>query len=378
MQALVENREQGFSKGLGKAWIIMIIMPRDGDDKLRAEVGYAWIRSECKLWLKIENKASQRVLEKLGFQNDIVLRNYTINKDANDYLILASDDRVTRYLRWNTITSKEEALTYIEKVAITHPWRRVICSDDRCIGYVSVKPESGDNKCRAHLSYAVGADYWGQGIVTTAVKMAITLVFNEFPGLVRLEALVEVENSASQRVLEKVGFLKEGIIGRKETKHYHVSTISLEQEVLPKNPFSLKPSFLKNPMRTYIFHIYQSFNPLQMWPLFEYGLSNYFHSHGCNSFTPILGPQTITDFCSTLIIARIGCHQNIANWGIVNTDCPEPGVRDHLISDVVYAIFFAGERFPSAKNRHLFVYRPYHESIYVRKIQRSKIDGRYL
>uniref|UniRef100_A0A803Q198 N-acetyltransferase domain-containing protein n=1 Tax=Cannabis sativa TaxID=3483 RepID=A0A803Q198_CANSA len=131
--------------------------------------------------------------------------------DANDYLILASDDRVTRYLRWNTITSKEEALTYIEKVAIPHPWRRAICLDDRCIGYVSAKPESGDNKCRAHLSYAVGADYWGQGIVTTAVKMAITLVFNEFPGLVRLEALVEVENSASQRVLEKVGFLKEGM-----------------------------------------------------------------------------------------------------------------------------------------------------------------------
>lgn len=132
--------------------------------------------------------------------------------DADDFLKWASDDRVTRYLRWNTVTTKEEALTYIEKVAIPHPWRRTICLDDRSIGYISVKPESGDNKCRAHVSYAVGAAYWGQGIVAAALRAVMSSVFDEFPDLVRLEALVEVENRASQRVLEKVGFLKEGLL----------------------------------------------------------------------------------------------------------------------------------------------------------------------
>ncbi|PON80031.1 FkbH domain containing protein [Parasponia andersonii] len=132
--------------------------------------------------------------------------------DVDDFLKWASDDRVTRYLRWNTITSKEEAMAYVGKVAIPHPWRRTICLDDHSVGYVSIKPESGDDKCRAHVSYAVGADYWGQGIVTLAIKVAISLVFKEFPDLVRLEALVEVENRASQRVLEKVGFLKEGLL----------------------------------------------------------------------------------------------------------------------------------------------------------------------
>ncbi|XP_048333851.1 uncharacterized protein LOC107407581 [Ziziphus jujuba] len=132
--------------------------------------------------------------------------------DSDNFLRWASDDRVTRYLRWNTITTKEEALTYIEKVAIPHPWRQSICLDDRSIGYVSIKPESGEDKCRAHVSYAVGAAYWGQGIVTEAMKMAISEVFKDFPDLVRLEALVEVENRGSQRVLEKVGFLKEGLL----------------------------------------------------------------------------------------------------------------------------------------------------------------------
>lgn len=132
--------------------------------------------------------------------------------DVNEFLKWASDDRVTRYLRWNTIASREEALEYIEKVAMPHPWRQSICLDDRSIGYVSIRPESGDCRCRAHVGYAVSAEHWGQGIATIALKIAVSSVFKDFPDLVRLEALVEVENKGSQRVLEKVGFLKEGFL----------------------------------------------------------------------------------------------------------------------------------------------------------------------
>ncbi|PRQ38593.1 putative adenylate kinase [Rosa chinensis] len=215
----------------------------------------------------------------------ISLRPFKLS-DADDFLKWASDDRVTRYLRWNTITSGEEALTYIEKVCIPHPRRQSICLDDHCIGYVSVKPERGYDSCRAHglkLSCSLkepplkvmisGAPTSGKGtqcelivkkfglvhisttdllraevssgteignkakgfmhngklvpdeivtaraigveseigIVTLALKMAISRVFKEFLFLVRIEALVEVENKGSQRVLEKVGFVKEGL-----------------------------------------------------------------------------------------------------------------------------------------------------------------------
>ena len=58
----------------------------------------------------------------------------------------------------------------------------------------------------------MGAEHWGQGIVTTALRMAVPMVFEEFPEVVRLEALVEVEKKGSQRVLEKVGFVKEGML----------------------------------------------------------------------------------------------------------------------------------------------------------------------
>ncbi|XP_057958140.1 uncharacterized protein LOC131151006 [Malania oleifera] len=141
----------------------------------------------------------------------ITLRPFKL-ADVDDFLSWASDDRVTRYLRWDSITSREEALNYLKEVAIPHPWRRSICLDDRSIGYVSVKPESGADRCRAHVGYAVAAEHWGQGIATAAVKMAVGKAFEEMPELVRLQALAEVDNQGSQRVLEKVGFMKEGLL----------------------------------------------------------------------------------------------------------------------------------------------------------------------
>ncbi|MBA0768386.1 hypothetical protein Gotri_017188 [Gossypium trilobum] len=141
----------------------------------------------------------------------ISLRQFRL-PDVDDFLKWASDDKVTRYLRWNTITSREEALSYLQKVAIPQTYRRSICLDDRSIGYVSIKPGSGNDKSRARLGYAVSAEYWGQGIATAALKMAVANAFTEYQRLVRVEALVEVENVGSQRVLEKVGFLKEGLL----------------------------------------------------------------------------------------------------------------------------------------------------------------------
>ncbi|KAH0726730.1 hypothetical protein KY290_002512 [Solanum tuberosum] len=130
--------------------------------------------------------------------------------DVDDMMLWAGDDRVTQTIRWNTLTSKEEALTFIKDVCIPHPCRRSICIDDRSIGFVSVFPGSGDDRSRADVGYAVAFEYWGQGIGTEALKMTIPQVYSEFPEVIRLQALVDVENKASQRVLEKVGFTKEG------------------------------------------------------------------------------------------------------------------------------------------------------------------------
>ncbi|XP_021737594.1 uncharacterized protein LOC110704124 [Chenopodium quinoa] len=99
----------------------------------------------------------------------ISIRPFTLS-DVDDFFKWASDDEVTRYLRWNTILSKEKAFTYLKDVVIPHPFRWSVCLDNHSIGYVSVRPGSDNDKFRAHLSYAVASEYWGHGICTSALR----------------------------------------------------------------------------------------------------------------------------------------------------------------------------------------------------------------
>lgn len=132
--------------------------------------------------------------------------------DVDDFLSYASDDKVSQFTRWKTFTSREEALAYIKEFCIPHPYCRSICLDDRSIGFLFIRPESGDDKCRAELGYAIGSKYWGRGITTRVLNMAISEGFKLFPDVVRLQARVDLKNKASQRVLSKLGFLKEGVL----------------------------------------------------------------------------------------------------------------------------------------------------------------------
>ncbi|GKE93598.1 acyl-CoA N-acyltransferases superfamily protein, partial [Tanacetum coccineum] len=126
-----------------------------------------------------------------------------------DLLLYVGDDQVTKFLRWETLNTKDEALTFIKDVCIPHRWRRSICIDDRSIGFVSTFYDDGH---KADIGYGLAAKYWGQGIATAAVKMAVKMVLMDFPDIVRLQAFTDVENIGSQRVLEKAGFKKEGLL----------------------------------------------------------------------------------------------------------------------------------------------------------------------
>uniref|UniRef100_A0A7N0V912 N-acetyltransferase domain-containing protein n=1 Tax=Kalanchoe fedtschenkoi TaxID=63787 RepID=A0A7N0V912_KALFE len=144
----------------------------------------------------------------------LTLRPFALS-DADD-LLSWCDDRVTRNLRWSPLSSKQEALTFIQDVCIPHPWRRSICLSDRSIGFVSIFQESGENQFKAYIGYGVGAEHWNKGVATQAVKTAVAQVFRDIPNLVRLQAHVFVGNTASERVLEKAGFTKEGVFRKYE------------------------------------------------------------------------------------------------------------------------------------------------------------------
>ncbi|KAL7105268.1 hypothetical protein ACP275_07G033200 [Erythranthe tilingii] len=135
--------------------------------------------------------------------------------DVDDFMMWATDERVTRFCLWSTYPSKEQAVDYIKNHAIPHPWLRLICLDDnRAVGSITVTPctDSGYDRCRAEIGYVVAHEYWGRGIATLAVKMAAAAIFKEWPHLRRLQGVADVDNRGSQRVLEKSGFEREGVL----------------------------------------------------------------------------------------------------------------------------------------------------------------------
>jgi RimJ/RimL family protein N-acetyltransferase len=71
---------------------------------------------------------------------------------------------------------------------------------------------TAEYQCCAELAYVLASQYWGKGIGTEAVKLVLGTIFGGMEGLKRLQATVLVGNVASQRVLEKVGFAKEGVL----------------------------------------------------------------------------------------------------------------------------------------------------------------------
>ncbi|PRQ38588.1 putative ribosomal-protein-alanine N-acetyltransferase [Rosa chinensis] len=132
--------------------------------------------------------------------------------DIDDFMVWATDEKVTRFCTWEPYTSKEDGIKFIKEQVLPHPWFRAICLDNKPIGAISVSSKSGNDRCRGELGYVLGSKYWGEGIATQAVKMVADTIFKEWTHLERLEALVDVNNVRSQRVLEKAGFLKEGVL----------------------------------------------------------------------------------------------------------------------------------------------------------------------
>ncbi|POO02134.1 FkbH domain containing protein [Trema orientale] len=133
--------------------------------------------------------------------------------DIDDYMAWAPSEGVSRFCSWEPNFSREEGMKRLKSMIFYHPWIRSICLDGKSIGEISVKGFSGGgDRHRAEMGYVIGSDYWGRGIATLAVGLVAEAIFWEWPHLERLEAVVDVENVASQRVLEKVGFVREGVL----------------------------------------------------------------------------------------------------------------------------------------------------------------------
>ncbi len=105
----------------------------------------------------------------------------------------------------------EDADAFIEFCKKSEPTLNfAITYEDELAGTIGIEPQKDVYRLSAELGYWVGEPFWGKGIATEAVKL-ITTYGNEKLGLIRFFSSVFDFNKASMRVLEKAGFVKEGI-----------------------------------------------------------------------------------------------------------------------------------------------------------------------
>lgn len=85
------------------------------------------------------------------------------------------------------------------------------------VGAISLERGTDIDRCSAELGYWLGEPFWGQGIMTAAVRTVTAAGLRE-PDLYRIYAAVAAWNPASMRVLEKAGYQREGILVRSGVK----------------------------------------------------------------------------------------------------------------------------------------------------------------
>lgn len=83
--------------------------------------------------------------------------------------------------------------------------------DGRAVGGIGLVPGSDVERISAELGYWLGEEYWGNDIMSKAVKQLVQYTF-ETLSFSKVFAMVFSSNAASMRVLEKAGFEKEAVL----------------------------------------------------------------------------------------------------------------------------------------------------------------------
>ena len=125
------------------------------------------------------------------------------------------DPLYLRYYPWED-RSEADARAFVEMFREWQwelPRRRfqlaiTLREDGRLIGNCGIRRKL-DNEWEAELGYELSPQFWGHGYATEAARAMVNFGFREL-GLQRISSWCIADNVASARLLERLGFLKEG------------------------------------------------------------------------------------------------------------------------------------------------------------------------
>ena len=136
--------------------------------------------------------------------------------DAPALFAIHSDPQVMRYWSYPAWTEPAQAE---RKVADIQRQRRELdilvwaiadSGTDRLIG-TSAAFAIDLTQGRAEIGYSLHRDWHGRGLASEALRLILRYLFDEL-GLRRIEADADPRNEASWRLLERLGFVREGLL----------------------------------------------------------------------------------------------------------------------------------------------------------------------
>ena len=137
-------------------------------------------------------------------------------------LITADADYLSQWLPWvgqvKTVADSETFIKEsIEAFAAQKTLNVAICYHDKIVGITGYNRIHADLK-KVVIGYWLGSKYQGKGIVTRVVKYLIQNSFENM-AMEKVEIAHSVGNIPSQKVIERCGFVQEGIIKNAENLH---------------------------------------------------------------------------------------------------------------------------------------------------------------
>lgn len=143
----------------------------------------------------------------------LVLRPFRLG-DVDAVLAYAQDPEWSRYLRilprpYERKHAEQFIAGQILRDRAAHPaW--AITLDGTVIGGVNLGFNFEHRS--AEIGYSVAREHWRKGICTEAARAVIHAAFAAHEDLNRVHARADADNVGSQRVMEKVGMVKEGVL----------------------------------------------------------------------------------------------------------------------------------------------------------------------
>jgi [ribosomal protein S5]-alanine N-acetyltransferase len=155
------------------------------------------------------------------YSGDIRLRHFR-DSDAPRLAWLANNEKIGKNLRdgFPFPYTEEDAVKFIQHFRQFEAYFAIEYKGEY-VGNISLTPLDNVYRKTAEIGYFIGEPYWNKGITTTAVKLITEYGFKVLK-FARIHTGVYEYNPASQHVLEKCGYVKEGVFRKSIFKNDHL------------------------------------------------------------------------------------------------------------------------------------------------------------